>query len=254
MSDNKDQAFREEFEVLSTGTDEYAFTIPTIRSTVIDQLPQRELYLDVGAGHGNLTRHFAPLFQRTVVVEPNPVLLNELLDWAKGQGVTMTGHNSVWDASVKLNETFDFAVMSHVLYYMPASARADFVGRAFQLLKPGGRLVIITVADRGSDIARLYQTFLPPNEYDEIPFADEVYRIVQEWGYDADFVPFHSDIGTRTEEEMNDVLNFLLLQRVDFTVPATASRRRDFIAQYLTKPNGYAIASPGGIVTLKRQA
>lgn len=253
MSDKtKDQAFRDEFEVLSVGSDEYAFTIPTIKSSVIDLLPRRERYLDVGAGHGNLTRHFAPLFQETVIVEPNPVLFDELIAWAKQAGHSMSGQNSAWDATVQLDGTFDFAVMSHVLYYISPAERFDFVEQAFRLLRPEGRLVIITVADRGSDIGKLYKTFLTADGYESIPFADDVYKLVQEWGYTASYIPFHSDIGTHTEEEMNDVLNFLLLQRVDFTEPTVNAKRKEFIAQYLTKPNGYAIASPGGIVTLTK--
>ncbi|MBI5929041.1 MAG: class I SAM-dependent methyltransferase [Chloroflexi bacterium] len=247
---SEDQLFRDEFEVLSVGSDEYAFTVPTVINTVIKPLPQRDAYLDIGAGHGNLTRHFSKLFKHTVIVEPNAVLFDELLDWAKGNGVSMSGQVSAWTPDVKIDGEFDFAVMSHVLYYVDADKRRDFVKRAFDLLRPGGRLVLITVADRGSEIAKLYQTFFTPEYYQQIPFADEVYELVQKWGYKATNIPFHSDIRTPSKPGMFDVMDFLLLQRVDFKDPATAAKQDAFVDQYLTRENDFSIASPGGIVTL----
>ncbi len=246
----EDQLFREEFEILSVGSDEYAFTVPTIIEKVIKSLAQRDVYLDVGAGHGNLTRHFSKLFNHTVIVEPNAVLFQELLDWARNNGVSMSGQNAAWTPDVKVPGGFDFAVMSHVLYYVDADERQEFVRQAFDLLKPGGRLVLITVADRGSEIARLYQTFFTPEYYQQIPFADEVYTLVQKWGYTATHIPFHSDIRTPTKSEMFDLMDFLLLQRVNFSDPTTAAKQNTFVDQYLTREHDFSIASPGGIVTL----
>lgn len=246
----EDQRFRDEFEPLSTGSDEYAFTIPTIIEKVIKPLAHHEAYLDIGAGHGNLTRHFSKYFKHTVVVEPNAVLFNELLDWAKTNGVSMSGQIAAWTPDVKVEGTFDFAVMSHVLYYIDANERPDFVKRAFDLLKSGGRLVLVTVADRGSEIARLYQTFFTPEYYQQIPFADELYALVQKWGYKATHIPFHSDIRTATKPEMFDVMSFLLLQRVNFDDPTTAAQQDAFVDQYLTRESDFSIASPGGIITL----
>jgi SAM-dependent methyltransferase len=248
----EDQLFREEFEVLSTGSDEYAFTVPTIIENVIKRLPKREAYLDIGAGHGNLTRPFSPHFEHTVIVEPNPVLFEELLAWAKDNGVSMSGQNSAWTPDVKVDGTFDFAVSSHVLYYVDPAERQDFVKRMFDLLRPGGKLVLITVADRGSEIAKLYSTFFSAQAYQEIPFADELHQLVQKWGYKTENTPFHSDIVTKTKPEMFDVVDFLLLQRVNFNDPAIAARRDEFVDQYLTRANGFSIASPGGIIVISK--
>ena len=47
---SEEQLFRDEFEVLSVGSDEYAFTIPTIIEKVIKPLPQRDAYWTSGQG------------------------------------------------------------------------------------------------------------------------------------------------------------------------------------------------------------
>src|SRR5690349_9403824 len=44
----------------------------------LTKLPRRTTFVDVGAGTGKLTAHFAPKFKATIAIEPNPSLISEL--------------------------------------------------------------------------------------------------------------------------------------------------------------------------------
>ena len=45
---------------------------------VVDRLPARRVFIDAGAGNGEVTKAFVGAFKRTIAIEPNVYLLNQL--------------------------------------------------------------------------------------------------------------------------------------------------------------------------------
>ena len=45
---------------------------------LVEGLPARNVFIDAGAGNGEITRAVAPLFARTIAIEPNAYLLRDL--------------------------------------------------------------------------------------------------------------------------------------------------------------------------------
>ncbi len=44
----------------------------------MDDLPARKVFIDAGAGRGEVTKAFSPTFDRTIAIEPNAHLLAQL--------------------------------------------------------------------------------------------------------------------------------------------------------------------------------
>lgn len=98
--------------------------------------------LDVGPAHGALLRHYAHLFESTTAVEPyadsDSFGLDSVTDLA-------------WVASrfedFHTDELYDFIVASHVMCHI--SDVRGTVERLVSLLRPGGTLVVIDLAQEG---------------------------------------------------------------------------------------------------------
>ncbi len=131
------EGYRRAFELFLADTDEKA-VIHEYLTALVEQLPRRTLFLDVGAGDGVTTRHVGQYFERTIAIErsapmrqalrrscPDAVVLNEPIE------------------EVELDAHADLALCSHVFYYVPDSAWLDTARRILNWVTPGGALLLM---------------------------------------------------------------------------------------------------------------
>ena len=64
------EGYRRAFALFMTGTDEKVVTHNYLKA-LVDQLPRRTLFVDVGAGDGVTTRHVGQYFECTIAIEPS---------------------------------------------------------------------------------------------------------------------------------------------------------------------------------------
>src|SRR5262245_14729232 len=101
----------------------------------VGQLARRDVFLDAGAGNGKVTAWFSGDFARTIAIEPNPFLRDQLtLACPKAEVLAST----ILDA--KPAAKADFVLLSHVLYYIPAADWAANVERLASFLSGTGEL------------------------------------------------------------------------------------------------------------------
>ncbi|MGA5098869.1 class I SAM-dependent methyltransferase [Streptomyces lavendulocolor] len=105
---------------------------------IVDALPQREIFVDVGAGTGLFTAGLAEKFDRTVAVEPDPELRRELRTACPDAEVL-----PVPIAAAEPSGPADLVLCSHVLYYVPEAEWPGHVARMLSWLRPGGELVLV---------------------------------------------------------------------------------------------------------------
>ncbi|MDQ4104942.1 MAG: class I SAM-dependent methyltransferase [Actinomycetota bacterium] len=146
------EGYRRAFELFTRGTDEKAVTHEYL-TALVEQLPRRTLFLDVGAGDGVTTRHVGQYFEHTIAIEPSApmrqalrrscpdaVVLNEPID------------------EVTLDVRADLALCSHVLYYVPDSDWLGTVRRILNWVAPGGVLLIM-LQNSDTDCMRMVRHF-----------------------------------------------------------------------------------------------
>lgn len=119
----------------------------------VGTLPEKKLFLDAGAGNGKVTAWIGGLFERTIALEPNPSLCDELRKVCSDAEVHQ---ETILSAQVKASA--DFILASHVFYYIP---KEDWTANLAQLaswLSPEGSLVVM-LQNAGTDCMRMLRYF-----------------------------------------------------------------------------------------------
>ena len=75
--DSQGVAYKEAFQIFLDHTDQKRNAKRWLQE-VVDRLPARRVFIDAGAGNGEVTKAFASAFRRTIAIEPNVYLLNQL--------------------------------------------------------------------------------------------------------------------------------------------------------------------------------
>jgi SAM-dependent methyltransferase len=170
---------------------------------IIARLGRRDRFLDVGAGAGDVTIPLSAHFASTTVAEPNRVQVERF----RREHPTFEVHEVTLERLDLRGEPFDFILCSHVLYYVPASAWLDVVGKLHGWLRPGGKLAVIMQSPVG-EMAEFFQHF---NNFhvDVIPLWDDVVARYGEENVEALYC--RTRIQTASREEMLSIGLFLLM-------------------------------------------
>ena len=135
--DSSSQEYHEAFQVFLAHTDEKA-KIKEHLAGIIVSLPGRRTLVDVGAGNGTLTAWVGERFQKTVAIEPNPSLRQDLTRRCPKAEIIPDQL-----AEVNLPATGDLILCSHVLYYVRQKEWLYCLKRMASWLAPQGVLVVI---------------------------------------------------------------------------------------------------------------
>ncbi|MDQ7026591.1 MAG: class I SAM-dependent methyltransferase [Anaerolineae bacterium] len=249
ISNDKTVQFKQQFDLLSKNTKEYDITVPYIVSHIVDKLPQRDHFIDVGAGRGNLAKPLSAHFKHTTIIEPNQHFYHEVLDWALHHRRNMSGVSGTWrHAQV---DKADCILLSHVLYYVPRQTWMPFVAKAYDSLNPGGSIIII-LNQLSNGVTDLYHHFLEPNAWWEIASAEGMQEALLEADYPLQSVNFRSFIRADTAHEAHELIDFLLLGRATFDTPEKQQKRVDYTETYLKHGGRYAINSNCSLITVTK--
>jgi len=120
----------------------------------IEKLPRRTTFVDLGAGTGKLTAHFARVFKNIIAIEPNPSLISELRKNCPG---VLIIEKSLDDAQVE--QAADFVLCSHVFYYLPNSAWLRSLQKMTSWLAVDGVLAV-ALQNANTDCMRMLDHFL----------------------------------------------------------------------------------------------
>ncbi len=243
----QDNLYKEQFDLLSYGTNEYEQSADFIINTILPKLPNQKNFLDIGAGSGNLSKPIAPFFQQTTVVEPNSFYYAELLEWSSSNNVQMDGFNGDWLES-QLNVSADLTLLAHVLYFVAPEKRADFIRKAYDCVKPGGYMVIILISVT-SGITQLYRGLLADADYRDMPSIESVAVDLHAQGYELTHLDlFDADIQLPTRQDLIQLIDFVAMEKVDFSTQECEA----YIDRHLRNGDAYAINSNIGVLTIHK--
>ncbi len=134
--DSQSNEYHQAFQVFLDHTDQKVKAQEWLNK-LVETLPSRRVFIDVGAGNGKVTSWFTGSFERTIATEPNESLRGELKKHCpqievlaeKILETTMTARG-------------DFILCSHVFYYIDGSEWLATLDRIASWLSTEGILVL----------------------------------------------------------------------------------------------------------------
>ncbi|MDO9035659.1 MAG: class I SAM-dependent methyltransferase [Methanoregula sp.] len=208
---------------------------------VIETLPRRERFLDIGAGGGHLTIPIAQQFEMTTIVEPNP----RQAEIFKRRCPDFQIYNDSWMDIDLGDEHFDLILCSHVLYYISEGSWMQTVEKMYRHLSPGGCLIIVMQSPLG-EVADFFNNF---TTYD-VPILDLARDVITLYGDDAVLLQyFQNEIYSESLDDVVEIGLFLLLDQKFID-------RKSEIAEYFRKHHtvncGYLIRQDEILLVIRK--
>ena len=150
--DSQGEDYKRAFQVFLDHTDQKR-NAKRLLQRLVDELPVRKVFIDAGAGDGEVTRAFAGAFDHTIAIEPNSYLLTQLqraipkVD-AIGKPILATNPKAQGD----------FVLCSHTLYYVPAEEWLAHLERLVSWMSPTG-ITVVVLQNRGTDCMTMLDHF-----------------------------------------------------------------------------------------------
>ena len=150
--DSQGEDYKRAFQVFLDHTDQKR-NAKRLLQRLVDDLPARKVFIDAGAGNGEVTRAFAGAFDRTIAIEPNTYLLTQLqraIPQADAIGTPILATNPKAQG--------DFVLCSHTLYYVPAEEWLAHLERLVSWMSPTG-VTVVVLQNRGTACMTMLEHF-----------------------------------------------------------------------------------------------
>lgn len=166
--DSQSEAYRQAFKVFLDHTDQKVNARDWLQR-FIHTLPHRQVFIDAGAGTGQLTSWIAPDFERTIAIEPSAYLREEFR-----KNFPHCQLLSGFITDVTPPEKADLVICSHVLYYIDRAEWMSNLETLVSWLRPEG-VALIILQNPQTDYNRMMEHFLG-KRFDLSPLAQQFQR------------------------------------------------------------------------------
>jgi hypothetical protein len=150
--DSQGEDYKRAFQVFLDHTDQKRNAKQFLQG-LVDALPARKVFIDAGAGNGEVTRAFAEAFDRTIAIEPNAYLLSQLQ-----RAVPQADAIGTSILSARPEAQGDFVLCSHTLYYVPAEEWLAHLERLVSWMSPTG-VTVVVLQNRGTACMSMLKHF-----------------------------------------------------------------------------------------------
>lgn len=212
---------------------------------VVEDLPARKVFIDAGAGTGEVTKAFSPTFDRIIATEPNAHLLAQL-QRAIPQADTIGA--PILEAGPKAQG--DFVLCSHTFDYIPADEWLAHLERLVSWMSPTGVAVVI-LQNRGTDCMTMLEHFFG-HRFDLGRLA-QAFRATHGDRYDVSTTLDQAHVETSDPSDALTVAEFMLNLLPIGRPPA----RRDleaYVAQhFMTAGGGYRLSIHQDFLQIRRR-
>ena len=135
--DSQGEAYKQVFQLFLDHTDQKRNAKRWLHK-LVDGLRARQVFIDAGAGNGEVTRAFARAFARTIAIEPNVYLLNQLqeaLPTVETIGLPIMAAQPAVQG--------DLVLCSHAFYYIPQEQWLAHLERLVSWMAPTGVTIVV---------------------------------------------------------------------------------------------------------------
>lgn len=195
----------------------------------LQRLPRRRVFLDVGAGNGELTAALGPTFEHSIALEPSPSLRDQLRERC---GPLEILAEPIEQATP--SQPADLVLCSHVFYYIPQTAWLPTMERLASWTAPGG-VAVVALQHHESDGMRLVHHFLG-REFNLIGLGRELEQ-TQNGRYKASWDIVPAQVNTPDLNTAYTICEFFL-NTVPMDHPPLRSDVEDYIQKHYLQPGG----------------
>jgi len=230
--DSQGEAYKQAFQVFLDHTDQKRKANRWLQQ-LVDRLPTRKVFIDAGAGNGELARTFAPTFERTIAIEPNLHLLRQL---QQAVPVAETIGRPIMTA--ELPAQGDLVLCSHTFYYIPAEDWLAHLERLVSWMSPTG-VTIVVLQHRESGCMNMLHHFL--GHRFELHRTADLFRLKHGDRYDVVTTLDHANVMTPDLAKTYAVAEFMLNLLNMKQAPAKRDVEAYLQANFASSEGGYRI-------------
>jgi SAM-dependent methyltransferase len=150
--DSQSVAYHQAFQVFLDHTDQKVNARRRLDG-LVQSLPARRVFVDAGAGNGQVTAWFLNQFERTIAIEPSPSLSADL-----GRSCPSVELIPLKILDARPAVQGDFVLCSHVLYYIDQVEWLATLTRTASWLTPSGVLAVV-LQNHETDCMRMLEAF-----------------------------------------------------------------------------------------------
>ena len=242
--DSQGTAYSQAFDVFLAHTDQKANASAWLEQQVAG-LARSEVFIDAGAGTGKLTAWLAPRFRRTIAIEPNPSLRDQLRQACPGVEVLP---ESIAAAQPRVQA--DFVLCSHVFYYLERGQWAETLGVLAGWLGPDG-LLAVGLQNHQTDCMRMLRHFTG-DEFDLSSLGRE-FAQAAEGTFDVRTDTVEAHIQTKTFEAAYIICEFML-NLLPLPRPPRRAELQRYLQDHFRHGEGYRMSCHQDFLRLQRRA
>jgi trans-aconitate methyltransferase len=230
--DSQGEAYKQAFQVFLDHTDQKRKANRWLQQ-LVDRLPTRKVFIDAGAGNGELARAFAPAFERTIAIEPNVHLLRQL---QQAVPAAETIGRPIMTAEPPAQG--DLVLCSHTFYYIPAEDWLAHLERLVSWMSPTG-VTIVVLQHRESGCMNMLHHFL--GHRFELHRTADLFRLKHGDRYDVVTTLDHANVMTPDLAKTYAVAEFMLNLLNMKQAPAKRDVEAYLQANFASSEGGYRI-------------
>jgi len=226
--DSQGHDYKQAFQVFLNHTDQKR-NAKRVLQTLVDGLPMRKVFIDAGAGSGEVTCAFAEAFDRTIAIEPNAYLLTQLQR-------TIPKAETIGSSILSANPEpqGDFILCSHTLYYIPTDEWLAHLERLVSWMSPTG-LTVVVLQNRSTACMAMLEHFFG-HRFDLGGLAD-AFRAAHGDRYEVTTTPDPAYVETSERAAAYTVAEFML-NLLPIRKPPARRDVDDYISKHFTTPDG----------------
>lgn len=215
-------------------------------SGLIGGLRSRRLLVDAGAGNGKVTAWFAGDFQRTVAIEPNLSMADELCRACPTAEVL---RQKIMEAQP--SGLADLVLCSHILYYIHAAEWMPNLEKLVSWLAPDGVLVVV-VQNHETDCMRMLNHFLGYRF--NLPELASRFEALQGNRYRVEIATVPAQVATTDFDSAFRISEFML-NLLPMQDPPTRNRLEEYVRKHLSDgAGGFRCSCDQDFLTIRPRA
>jgi hypothetical protein len=226
--DSQGEDYKRSFQVFLDHTDQKR-NAKRVLQRLVNDLPASQVFIDAGAGNGEVTRAFAGAFDRTIAIEPNAYLLSQLRRAVPQADAIGT---SILAASPEARG--DFVLCSHTLYYIPADEWLAHLEQLVSWMSPTG-VTVVVLQNRGTACMTMVEHFFG-HRFDLGGLAD-AFRAKHGDRYDVTTTLDPAHVETSEQSVAYTIAEFML-NLLPISRPPARQDLEAYVAKHFTAPDG----------------